>query len=109
MAWVDLTAEQQQDVQQFDEQLRALFVSIQKVMRDADFTNLKQFYTGTVAPILGTLGAAEDVPRTSNLAMADDLQVSELQTLVGLINTLDTGITTNLALVVKAAGVNSGA
>ncbi len=109
MAWADLTAEQQQDAQQFDEQLRGLFVSVQKVLRDADFTNLKQFYTGTVAPILGTLGTAEEVPRTSSLAMADDLEVGELQTLVGLVNTLDSGITNNLALVVKAAGVNSGA
>jgi len=102
-----LTPEEKETVALGDKWVRGAMVLLVNFVRDAEFSLNQQHWTDEVAPILATLDINEVVPQASGHAGASDLTATELGAIETWLGSIASDMDTNLALVLKAVGVNA--
>jgi len=102
-----LTPEEKETVALGDKWVRGAMVLLVNFVRDAQFSLNQQHWDDEVAPILATLDVNEVVPQASGHAGASDLTAAELSAIEVWLGSIAADMDTNLALVLKAVGVNA--
>ena len=102
-----LTQAEKDTVALGDMWIRGALVLLVNFVRDAEFGLNQQHWDDEVAPILATLDAPETIPQASGHAGASDLTAAEMNAIEVWIGSIETDMDTNLALVLKAVGVNA--
>jgi hypothetical protein len=104
MAFADLTAQQQEDLQHYHLYLRTSMREVLKWLLAIDKEHWDQFVTDVISPILTELLAGDIIPDPTNLAGSQDMTKSELVTLKGTHDDLVTTLNNARANLVKAVG-----
>jgi len=102
-----LTQAEKDTVALGDKWVRGAMVLLVNFVRDAEFSLNQQHWNDNVAPILATLDVNEVVPQASGHAGASDLTATELEAIETWLGGIAGDMDTNLALVLKAVGVNA--
>ena len=103
-----LTTEQKAVLALGDKWVRGALVSLVQFVHDADFDLKLQYWTDNIVPVVALLDAGELIPQASGHAGASDLNKAQLAAIQAWLAGINGDMTTNLSIVVKAIGVNSG-
>lgn len=104
MAYQDLTAQQQEDLQLYHKYLRTTMREILKWLLAIDKDHWDQYVTDTITPILGELLATDVIPDPTDLAGAQEMTKSELVAVKGVLDNIVSELTTARQNLVKAVG-----
>ena len=102
-----LTAEEKETLALGDKWIRGAMVLLVNFVRDAEFGLNRQYWDDDVVPVLATLDPGELIPQATGHAGASDLTPAQLAAIETWLVSIEDDMDTNLALVVKAVGVNA--
>ena len=103
MAFGDLTQQEQEDLMTADTYIRGVVSSVTQAI-DLEM----QWWQEVIDPIMAQLNNPDVIPNSTNLAGSQDLTKAELQGIKDWVKTsMADMINTNIALVVKAVGINA--
>jgi len=105
--YTDLTQSEQEALALGDKWIRGALVLLNSFIKDADFDLKLQYWTDIIAPILTALDNGQTIPVASNHAGAVPLTATQLTAIKNWLAGIDSDMTSNLPLVVKAIGVNA--
>jgi len=105
--YASLTDEEKEALAIGDTWLRSSLVVLTKFTKGADFDRQQQFWASNVEPALDKLDAGQLIPRSTGHAGAKPLTKGEIAAIKTWLSKIDTDMGTNLAVVVKAIGVNA--
>ena len=103
-----LTQEEKDTIAQAERYMRGAISSLVAYADTADFNLKEQYWLNEVKPIIDTLDVGEIIPNSSGLAGAVDITETEMPQAMNWLFGIQDDIDTNLALVVKLVGINSG-
>ena len=103
-----LTQEEKDKIAQAERWMRGCISSLVAYADVADFNLKEQYWLNEVKPIVDTLDVDEIIPNSSGLAGAVDITEAEMPQAMNWLFGIQDDIDTNLALVVKLVGINSG-
>lgn len=104
MAFQDLTAQQQEDLQLYHKYLRSSMREVLKWLLAIDKDHWDQYVTDVISPILVELLADDIIPDPTDLAGAQEMSKSELVALKGTLDNIVSELTTARQNLVKAVG-----
>lgn len=107
MAYKDLTKEEQNLLAAEDKKVRTILRSFMQLVKDTDFLTWEAWSEQTISPLLGKLGSDEVLPNTTSLAGAQNMTVADVESVRSLAKQLYSLGADNLALIVKAIGINA--
>ena len=108
MAFTELTIQQQQMLGAEDKKVRAILRQFMQLVQAVDFLTWEEWSNQNITPILALLKSDDVLPNTTDLAGAQDLQVTDLDAVRSLAKQLFATAQDQLPLIVKAIGINAG-
>ena len=105
MIYDELTDDQKTDIERYDVFMRGTISSLMHLHRQADPQVWRQWADENIDPWLA--GLTGDVPNHTNLGGATEMSADEFRGLQTILRGLTTIANDNLALIVKAVGVNA--
>lgn len=107
MPFSDLDKSDQANLATEDQKVRGILTGLMQLVKQTDFTIWEEWSNQNVTPILGKLKPDDVLPNSTDLAGAQDLAVSDLDAVRTLAKQLYSMANENLALIVKAIGINA--
>lgn len=104
--YANLTQGQKDALALGDAWLRGALVSLIGFTKQADFDLKLQYWTDNIDAALAALDAGQVIPQSTNHAGASGLTKAEYQAIKNWLASINSDMTSNLSVAVKAVGVN---